>query len=69
MNFARPAIDRTKTYVVERVATDIYEVQTKDGSAEALDQVTRINLDNGPIAIKNLTEYRVYEKDQERSTE
>lgn len=55
-------MSKTKTYVVERVATDIYEIETDAGEAEALYAVAHFDIDKMPIAKRNLTEYRVYEK-------
>jgi hypothetical protein len=62
VNLARPVTDRAKTYVVERIATDVYEVTTKDGEADALFEVTRPFFENTTTPVLNTTRYRVYEK-------
>jgi hypothetical protein len=62
MNLSRPAVSRTKTYVVERVATDVYEIETADGESAALFEVVRDWYENTARPIKNLTEFRVFEK-------
>ena len=62
MNLARPVVSKTKTYIVERIATDVYEIDTEDGESAALYEVVRDWYENSSRAIKNLTEYRVFEK-------
>lgn len=61
MNLARPVSDKTKTYRVKRIAVDFYEVETKDGEAAALFEVTRPFYENQTAPVANETRYEVYE--------
>lgn len=58
-------MSKNKTYVIERVATDVYEVDTEDGESAALFEVTRPFFEREAQPIRNYTEYRVFEKVEE----